>query len=122
MPSIVEAYNYGKEIRKVNDYLTCDYSRDSEGAASFTADVLGGSQDYHVAIRQEGGEWFYHCDCPDFRFTFYPYLEERHENIASFETVESTGKGMPRHVSRYGMCKHLLCTVETLVEKKEIII
>jgi len=38
-------------------------------------------------------------------------------HLDEFPVVEGSGKGLPRQVTEYGMCKHLLATVDKLVSE-----
>ena len=116
MPSLFNAYATGRGMRKPLS-LSVDLSKAEN---TFNAEVTGGSEPYHTRLEQTDGEWFYHCDCPDFQFTFWPKLKEDGVNIGEFPVVEGSGKGLPRHISEYGMCKHLLATVDKMIEQQEI--
>src|SRR6478609_5587715 len=92
-----------------------------DSAELYHGDVVGGSQPYHASIDTADGDidnMRWHCDCPDFRFTFFPHIEENGANIYTFPPPEFTGTGSPRRSSDFGMCKHVMALINTLVHDK----
>jgi hypothetical protein len=60
----------------------------------------------------------YHCNCSDFRFTFYPHIQDNGQNIGEFPPYIPKGAGAPRAAQEFGMCKHVMCLVNQLVHDK----
>lgn len=88
----------------------------------FDFEVAGGSEPHFVRLvlsqlpefSEVEGKW--HCTCTDFRFTFWPYIDEQGFSLAQFEPYVPDGRGAPRALAEFGMCKHLLCAVDKLME------
>lgn len=72
-----------------------------------TVDSLNSTTDY---------ECWVHCDCEDFRFTFWPWIKRRGYSLGEFPKYTPKNTRPPRHVTDFGLCKHLMCTVKHLRE------
>lgn len=86
-----------------------------DGTVEFRGEVTGGKDSYIATIvmdQEDGARW--HCECPDFRFTFHHHLKEHGEHLDDFPPYEPNGRGEPRTVHEYGMCKHVLCLVDMI--------
>ncbi|QJT71109.1 hypothetical protein GR11A_00072 [Vibrio phage vB_VcorM_GR11A] len=83
----------------------------------FKAKFKGGRGETHEASislgRKDDGafnkkDFMVHCTCDDYKFTFYPAIEEACLNMKQHKfDGTSAGTGRIRHVEYLGMCKHL---------------
>lgn len=55
------------------------------------------------------------CSCDDFRFTFHPHIDAHGDALRAFPEYVPNGRGQPRAIADYGMCKHLMAVCDQLV-------
>lgn len=63
-----------------------------------------------------------HCDCDDFKFTFYASVDKAGGSLAKLDLPKSKGVRPPRAHAKPGMCKHLIQVYEAVMEKQETIL
>lgn len=127
MSSINHAYQTAFNMnRKPENVLLAPFViTDLEEKRRITTMAVGTNDEYMCVIEhpstvfspklnemKDDARW--HCDCSDFRFTFYPHIDNQGEALASFPEYIPNGRGVPRAISDYGMCKHLMKLVDTL--------
>lgn len=62
----------------------------------------------------------WHCTCEDFRFTFHPHIKQEGNHLYDFPEYIPNGRGHPRAISDYGMCKHVAALLDTLCSDKQV--
>lgn len=88
---------------------------------NFIAIVQGHDEPHVCQFKHDGdndGRW--HCDCEDFRFTFWPAIDKLGNTLWPVRHYEPKGTGKPRAIDEVGMCKHIMCLVQHLKDKGKI--
>lgn len=65
---------------------------------------------------------FWSCDCMDFQCTFYPALKSSGDHIYDWPTDMPNYSGRVRAITDHGVCKHIMCLVDDLIEHKEVLL
>ena len=127
MPNLFHAYNVAINLGRNPSSLICNTYENEESQINdcrlISAEILGGSGPHLVTIEVSipftaeninNGQW--HCDCPDFRFTFWPYIDQQGDSLGTVPEYVPNGRGQPRAIADYGMCKHVLCLINKLTK------
>lgn len=139
MPNILDAYSRAKEMGRKADRLFVSYDLNLDRRTKTVVvkgEVSGGSEPHMATITWPvKNDWLvtplrtlktdnnalYHCDCQDFRFTFYPHLEKMGETLETFPPYVPNGRGLPRAIDGYGMCKHVVALFNALKADGKIV-
>lgn len=142
MPSIrsafVTALNIGRNPSSlyISDFSKVAVNAQGEYGGSciiIKGSAVGGSEPHQAIIvipnipplelfkpsprnRLEKARW--HCDCPDFRFTFHPFIKQNDFHLEDFPEYIPNGRGSPRAIAEYGMCKHVMALVNKCVHDR----
>lgn len=132
MPDIHEALLESRRMGRDPYGLRTIYQRESTLGSPlqrFTAVVDGHEGVYDTTIewdsrfklnlsRSHNARW--HCTCEDFRFTFFPYIQEQGHALGEFPLYIPNGRGLPRAISGYGLCKHVAALLDCLVHDNHV--
>lgn len=139
MPCLRDAFvmaltlNRNPSLLSVDNYSRQENSEFGKDCLCLRGDIVGGSEPHHAIIvlpnnppipawkpvtinRMDDAKW--HCDCSDFRFTFYPFIDQNGFRLLEFEPYIPNGRGAPRAIDSYGMCKHVMALVNKLVHDR----
>jgi hypothetical protein len=122
MGHLIQALTYATHIGRDPHNLSAriiNHQKQDDGDY-YGATISGGSDDYtaEIVVAPNPDDSKFHCDCHDFRFTFYPHIQDNGLNIGEFPPYVPNGRGAPRAAQEFGMCKHLMCLVNQLAHDK----